>query len=84
MQVFRSLVVELALMESSYLAVSFFIEIHASVLVLVKVLIPCAPVVGVLFLILDLQKISSERVMLEMLLIAGFLLWCRLPLFFPQ
>jgi hypothetical protein len=44
--VFRSLVVELVLRENGCLAVSFSIEIYISGVVLVRVLIPCAPQLG--------------------------------------
>jgi hypothetical protein len=72
-------------MESSCLAVSFCIEIYAFEIVLVRVLIPCSPEIGVFeFFLLELQQYSSERGMLDILPLAGFLLCCRLPLFSPQ
>jgi hypothetical protein len=55
-------------------------------LFLVRVLAPYAPVVGVLwiFSLLVLQQYFSERDMLDMLPLAEFLLWSKLPLFSPQ
>jgi hypothetical protein len=40
-------------------------------------------VVVLSFFLLELQQFSSERGMLEMLALAEFLLWYRLPLFSP-
>jgi hypothetical protein len=37
-----------------------------------------------LFFLLELQQCLSERGMLDTLPLAGFLLWCQLPLFSPQ
>jgi hypothetical protein len=46
-------------------------------LFLVRVLILYAPGVGILrFFLLVLQQCSSERGMLDILPLAGFLLWC--------
>jgi hypothetical protein len=72
MQVFRSLVVELAF-EGEQLSCCFILHLTFTHLAfLVRVLIPCAPVVGVLsFFLLELQQCSSERGMLEMLPLQG-------------
>jgi hypothetical protein len=49
-------------MEDSCPAVSFRIEIYASEWFLVRILIPCVPVVGVLsFFLLELQQCSSSE-----------------------
>jgi hypothetical protein len=61
------------------------IEIYTSDLFLAMVLISRMPVVGILrvFFLLELQQCSSERGMLDMLYLVGFLLWYQLPPFSP-
>jgi hypothetical protein len=78
MQVFGYLVVVLALMESGCLAVSFCIEIYASGVVLVMVLISSSPVVGVLIFFNPGASavFLREEGILNMLSFAGFFLWC--------
>jgi hypothetical protein len=64
------------LRETGCLAVSFCVEIYTLGVVLVRILNPSAPVVGVLnFFLMEIQQFSSDRGMLEMLHLAGFLLW---------
>jgi hypothetical protein len=71
-------------MESSCLDVPFCIKIYGSGVVLVRVLISCAPVVDVLNFFPPGAIAVSERGMLDMLPLAGFLLWCWLPPFSSQ
>jgi hypothetical protein len=70
------------LRESFCFAISFCIEIYAFGVIFDVGFNPLCPYHwGFEFFPPGAPKVSSERVMLEMLPLAVFLLWCRLPLF---